>query len=197
MSQCGSPFRSSIPVLLLQFFLKGVMVHLVHLYDRKLQRASSVTLDKLLCISLPIDDASVGDLPSIMFSGGGSRSGSNHFRLEFGFIRFSPFCPLFVGSFQVQFAFFSVRPWKDGLSFRPVETVWLFLQVRGRLRLAQNAFYFCWMRLRVFGRCSLHSLHSYAVYCVGIRATSGSTVLVAISAALIRGAPFWCFSTNG
>jgi hypothetical protein len=28
--------------------------------------------------------------------------------------------------------------------------VWLILQVRGRLRLAQNATFFSWMRLRVF-----------------------------------------------
>jgi hypothetical protein len=81
---------------------------------------------------------------------GGPRSGTNHFRLEFGFIRFSPFRPLFVGSSQVQFALFCVRRWKDGLSSCPVETVWLFLQTRGRLRLVQNTFSFCWMRLCVF-----------------------------------------------
>jgi hypothetical protein len=39
----------------------------VHLYDRKLPKASSVSLDRLLCILLPIDGVSVGDLPSIMF----------------------------------------------------------------------------------------------------------------------------------
>jgi hypothetical protein len=57
--------------------------------------------------------------------------------------------PFFVGTFQVQFAFFSVRPWKDGLSFGPVEATWLILQVRGHLRLVQNAIFFSWMRLRL------------------------------------------------
>jgi hypothetical protein len=79
---------------------------------------------------------------------GGPQSGTNHFRLESGFIRFSLCRPLFfVGSFQVQFALFSVRPWKDGLSFCPVEAAWLILQVRGHLRLVQNAIFFSWMRL--------------------------------------------------
>jgi hypothetical protein len=34
-------------------------------------------------------------------------------------MRFSPFRPFFVGSFQVQFALFSVRPWKDGIELLP------------------------------------------------------------------------------
>jgi hypothetical protein len=46
MIQSPSPFRSSIPVLLLQSFPKGVAVLLAHLYDRKLLRASSVSLDR-------------------------------------------------------------------------------------------------------------------------------------------------------
>jgi hypothetical protein len=49
MIQSSSPFRSSIPVLLLRSFPKGVAVLLAHLYDRKLHKASSVSLDRPLC----------------------------------------------------------------------------------------------------------------------------------------------------
>jgi hypothetical protein len=92
---------------------------------------------------------SVGDLPSIMVFWGGPRSGTNHFRLEFGFICFYPF-RLFFRVHSGPVCPFSVRPWKDGLSFCPVETVRLILWGRGLLRLTQNAIFFSWMRLRIF-----------------------------------------------
>jgi hypothetical protein len=127
---------------------------------------------------------------------GGPRSGTNHFRLEFGFIRFSPF-HLFFRDHSDPVCPFSVRPWKVGLSFCPVETVRLILQGRGRLRLTQNAIFFSWMPLRVFW--TLQSSIAAFLRCfflAGIQATSGSTGLVAASAALVRGPPFWCCSTS-
>jgi hypothetical protein len=130
-------------VLFLQFFLKDVAVHLAYPYDRKLLKASSVSLDRLF-----IDSVLVGDLPSVMVFWGGPQSGTNHFRLELASYA-SLFSAFFVGSFQVRFALFSFRSWKDGLSFCPVETVRLILQGRGCLRLTQNAIFFSWMRLRV------------------------------------------------
>jgi hypothetical protein len=93
---------------------------------------------------------SVGDLPSFMVFRESPRSGTNHFWMEFGFIRFSLFrlfCRVLFGS---SLPLVSVRPWKDGLSFRPVETVRLILQGRGCLCLTQNTIFFNWMRLRVF-----------------------------------------------
>jgi hypothetical protein len=66
----------------------------------------------------------------------------------------------------------------------------LILQGRGRLRLTRNAIFFSWMRLCIFldavsfNRCILRCLLQ-----AGILATSGSTGLVAASAALVRGAP--------
>jgi hypothetical protein len=119
----------------------------------------------------------------------GPRSGTNHFWLEVGFIRFSP-SACFLGTTQVQFAPFSVRLWNDGLSFCPVETVRLILQGRVRLHLAQNAIFFSWMRLLVlldaaaFNRCILRCLLQ-----AGIQATFGSTGLVSASAALVCDAP--------
>jgi hypothetical protein len=83
----------------------------------------------------------------------------------------------FLGTTQVQFAPFSVRLWKDGLSFCPVETVSVILQGRGCLRLTQNAIFFSWMRLR----CLFLSLSSWH--------PGDSPGLVAASAALVRGAP--------
>jgi hypothetical protein len=71
-----------------------------------------------------------------------------------------------------------------------VETVRLILQGKGRLRLVHNAIFFSWMLPRilldaaVFNRCILHCLLK-----AGIQATSGSTVLVAAVAALVRGVP--------
>jgi hypothetical protein len=133
----------------------------------------------------------VGDLPSIIVFWGGPRSGTNHFQLESGFIRFSPF-HLFFRVRSGPVCPFSVRPWKDGLSFCPVETVRLILLGRGCLRLTQNAIFSSWMCLRVFWtlRPSIAAFLR-CLFQVGILATSGSTGLVA---ALVHGAPFWCCS---
>jgi hypothetical protein len=166
------------------------VVHLAHPFDRKLSKASSVSLDRLLCFLLPIDGVSVGDLPSIMVFCGGPRSGTIHFRLEFGFIRFSPF-RLFFRVHSGPVCPFSFRPWKVGLSFCPVETVRLIPQGRRRLRLMQNAIFFSSMRFCVFW--TLRPSFAAFLRCLfeaGIQATSGSTGLVAASAVLVRDAPF-------
>jgi hypothetical protein len=72
-------------------------------------------------------------------------SDTNHFQLEEDVIRFTPsrltkmdqpgpLCPPFY-----------VKPWKEGLSICPVETVRLILQGRGCLRLTHNTIFFSWM----------------------------------------------------
>jgi hypothetical protein len=68
-----------------------------------------------------------------------------------------------------------------------VETVRLILQGRGCLRLTHNAIFFSWMHSHdqldaaAFNRC----IHCLAL--AGIQATSGSSRLIAASAALARG----------
>jgi hypothetical protein len=104
----GLPFS----LLLLQFVLKDVAVHLAHPYDQKLPKALSVSLDRFFM--LPIDGVSVGVLPSIMVFQGGPRSGTIHFRLESGFIRFSPRRP-----FLVQFALSQCQALEGWLELLP------------------------------------------------------------------------------
>jgi hypothetical protein len=66
----------------------------------------------------------------------------------------------------------------------------LILQGKGRLRLTHNAIVFSWMHLCIlleaaaFSCCIL-----YCLFQAGIQATSGSTRLVAASAAQARGVP--------
>jgi hypothetical protein len=123
------------------------VVHLAHPYDRKLPKASSVSLDRLFCVSCCLSTCFGRGSPLHHGFLGGPSKWHQLLPAGVGLHTLLSF-PLFP--FQVRFALFCVRPWKDGLSFCPVETVGLILQGRGRLHLTQNAIFFSWMRLCVF-----------------------------------------------
>jgi hypothetical protein len=114
-------------------------------------------------------------------------SDTNHFRSEDGIIRFAPSCLTKMDRPGPLCPPFCVKPWKEGLSIFPVETVRLILQERGCLRLTHNAIFFSWMHPRdlldaaAFNRCIQHCLVQ-----AGIQATS--TRSVAASATLAHGA---------
>jgi hypothetical protein len=117
---------------LLRFVLKDVVIHLALPYNQKLPEASSklpeassVSFDRFLCILLPIDGCRWEFYPPSWFSGGTlevAPTTSGWCLASYASLLAAPF---FVGSFQVQFALFSVRPWEDGLSFCPVKAAWL------------------------------------------------------------------------
>jgi hypothetical protein len=135
---------------LLQFVLKDVVIHQALPYDQKLPEASSVSFDRFLCILLPINGCRWEFSPPSWFSGGAHEVASTTSGWSLASYASLLAAPFFVGSFQVQFALFSVRPSEDGLSFCPVKAAWLILQVRGCFGLALNAIFFSWMRLCVF-----------------------------------------------
>jgi hypothetical protein len=89
------------------------MIHLALPSDQKLSEALLVPLDRFY-VSCCLSTGVGGSSPLHHGFWGGPQSGSNHFRLESGFVRFSPCRPFFVGPV----AFFSVKPWEDGLNFQ-------------------------------------------------------------------------------
>jgi hypothetical protein len=132
-------------VLLLQFFLEDVAVHLAHPYDRKLPKASSVSLDRPFMYLVAYRRCVGRGSPLLhVFLGGPSKW---HQPLPAGvwlhtLLSFPPFLGVFSGPvclFQCQ----ALERWIEPLPSRVCEG-------RGRLRLTQNAFFFSCMRLCVF-----------------------------------------------
>jgi hypothetical protein len=132
---------------------------------RSFQRASLVSLDRLF-IYLYRRCVGRGTPHHHEFLGGLSKW---HQPLPVGGCLHTLFSfPLFLGTIRSCLPPFSARPWKEGLSFCPVETVRLI--PFWTLQPSFAAFLLCLLQ-------------------AGIQVTSGSTCLVAASALLVRGAP--------
>jgi uncharacterized protein YhhL (DUF1145 family) len=98
----------SSSVLFLQFFLKVVVVHLAHPYDRRLPKASSVSLG-FLCFVFPILYGFLGGPLKVALTTSGWSLASYA----------SLFSAFFVGSFQVQFAPFQCQALVRWLDLSP------------------------------------------------------------------------------
>jgi hypothetical protein len=99
-------------LLLLQFVLKDVAIHLALPYVQKLPKASSVSV-------LPIDGVSVGVLPSIMFFRGGPSMWLQPLPAGVWLHTLLSLPPFFVGSFRVQSALFQCQALERRLELLP------------------------------------------------------------------------------
>jgi hypothetical protein len=96
-------------LLLLQFVLKDVAVHLAHPYDQKLPKASSVSLDRLFMYLVAYRWCVGRSSPLHHGFPGGSSKWHQPLPAGVGLHTLLSLPPFFVGSFQVQFALFQCQ----------------------------------------------------------------------------------------
>jgi hypothetical protein len=110
-------FRSSTLSSAPSVVLKDVVIHLVLPSGQKLPEASLVSLDRFLCILLPIDGCQWEFSPPSWFPGGPSKW-LRPLLAAVWLRTLLSLPPLFFRVPSGPVALFSVRPWGDGLSFQ-------------------------------------------------------------------------------